>query len=158
MRLFRQNEQGNWADVFIRIERELRMAAAESVGAIEKYKEYDSGNVVLVNMYNDLAVGMGKMGRYDEAEDACKMALRCGPKRAETYNTMGAVGYMQGRYDEAIENYRRAIELKPDYAVQKRGWRTEPMFATPMSRHTLRDIKPPVNHGNRVQLVSVQGL
>jgi tetratricopeptide (TPR) repeat protein len=54
-------------------------------------------------------------GRLPEAETECRHAIRLAPS-AKAYYALGTVSQLQGRLDEAIEAYRQALALKPDYA------------------------------------------
>ncbi len=57
-----------------------------------------------------------ELGRYLEAIEACKQAIRTNPEDAEAHNNLGNAYDELGRYQEAIEAYKQAIKIKPDFA------------------------------------------
>ncbi|MGA2071311.1 MAG: tetratricopeptide repeat protein, partial [Sedimentisphaerales bacterium] len=65
--------------------------------------------------YN-LGVAYGELGRYQEAIEALKQAIRIKPDLAEAHYNLGNAYNSLGRYQDAIESYKQAIRIKPDYA------------------------------------------
>ena len=64
----------------------------------------------------DHLVGLYNQGRF---EDALKLGVVLSeqfPDNPEIPNIVGAIYSGLGKYEKAISNYNRAIELKPDYA------------------------------------------
>jgi tetratricopeptide (TPR) repeat protein len=66
--------------------------------------------------YNNLGVTYYKLGRYQEAIEACKQAIIIKPDYAEAYCNLGVAYGNLGRYQDEIEAYKQAIRIKPDYA------------------------------------------
>jgi uncharacterized protein (TIGR02145 family) len=66
--------------------------------------------------YFNLGVDHAEAGRYQEAIEAFKQAIKLKPDDAEAYNNLGFAYNKLGRLQEAIEAYKQAIKLKPDYA------------------------------------------
>jgi protein O-mannosyl-transferase len=67
-------------------------------------------------VYNNLGVACDNLGRYQDAVESYKQAIRIKPDYSKAhYNLGGAYGKV-GRYQEAIESYQQAIRIKPDYA------------------------------------------
>lgn len=67
----------------------------------------------------NMAIALGDLGRFDEAE---KVLLDVKDKDAsivQTYNSLGYIYYKKGALDLAKENFEKAIELKPDYQQAK---------------------------------------
>lgn len=58
-------------------------------------------------------------GRLDEAEKAFLRVLREGGKVAFVYNNLGVVYQMRGDQVRAIEQFREAIRLQPNYAAPR---------------------------------------
>jgi len=57
-----------------------------------------------------------KLGRYEEAIEACKQAIRIEPDFAAAHFTLGRAYYGLGRHQEAMEAYKQAIRIEPDFA------------------------------------------
>ncbi len=66
--------------------------------------------------FSNLGTAYAYRGRYQEAIDACKQAIRIKPDIAETYNNLGVAYTGMGRHQEAIDACKQALRLKPDYA------------------------------------------
>jgi tetratricopeptide (TPR) repeat protein len=62
---------------------------------------------------------LGK-GDYDKAIEAFQKLAQAAPKVAEVHANLGAVYYFAGRYERAIRECRRALELKP--ALRRPGY------------------------------------
>jgi hypothetical protein len=62
----------------------------------------------LVNLY--------KSGQMAKAEQACKELLNTYPQTLVAINVLGATLRGQGKLQEAVQAYDKAIQLKPDYA------------------------------------------
>jgi len=65
---------------------------------------------------NNLGVVLSQQGRYDQAAENYRKAIRDCPVYAEAYYNLGIALQKQGQSDEAISNYRQALKLNPDYA------------------------------------------
>jgi serine/threonine-protein kinase len=53
---------------------------------------------------------------YAAAVDAYRASLRLEPRRPEAHNDLGFALVQAGRRDEALAEFRRAVQLRPDYA------------------------------------------
>lgn len=61
------------------------------------------------------SVIMGKMGNLKLAERMCKLIINLDPSHAEAHNNLGNTYKDQGRIEEAITTYKKALALKHDY-------------------------------------------
>jgi len=62
-----------------------------------------------------------KSGRFQEAIEAYKQAVRIRPDYAEAHLGLGSAYFYSGRYPEAIEAYEQALRIRPDYAEAHDG-------------------------------------
>ena len=76
-------------------------------------KENDKDAVAHYN----LGVVYVKSGRYPEATEEFKEAIRIKPDYADAHFNLGLAYRKLGKYREAIEAYGQAIRIKPDYAI-----------------------------------------
>ena len=91
-------------------------AAKDWSGLLEHSRRWTKAQPGEPAAWYSLGVAYFELGRYQEAADACKEALRLKPDLAEAWNTLGAAYSDQGRYQEAVDAYKEALRLKPDYA------------------------------------------
>lgn len=61
----------------------------------------------------NLAVVLGRQGRWEEARRELEVALELAPERAEVHLALGAVAAGQGQDHLAVDHYGRALELAP---------------------------------------------
>jgi tetratricopeptide (TPR) repeat protein len=67
---------------------------------------------IIVNLGNTLL----SQGRFDEAIDQYREALRLKPNLAEAYANLGVALKNQGKLEDALAQYNRALELDPELA------------------------------------------
>ena len=60
---------------------------------------------------------LSRRGRFAEAIEKYRTAIRLDPDYAMAHNSLGNVLYMQNELEEAIEEFHIAIRLDPDYAA-----------------------------------------
>jgi len=67
--------------------------------------------------YNNLGATYGRMGRWSDAVNSFKAALKnpVYQKQEVAYNSIGDAYYRLGRIDEAIESYREAVKRVQDF-------------------------------------------
>jgi Flp pilus assembly protein TadD len=65
--------------------------------------------------YSNLGFAYIKLGRYNEAIEACKQAIRIRSDDAKAHYNLGIVYDELGRRQEAIEAFEQTIRIKPDY-------------------------------------------
>jgi Flp pilus assembly protein TadD len=86
-----------------------------SAEALENYKKALELDANCASAHINLAVTLVQSGNFAEAESHYRRALS-GRSTAETHNGLGYVIGRQGRTDEAVAEFRKAIELDPKYA------------------------------------------
>jgi tetratricopeptide (TPR) repeat protein len=65
--------------------------------------------------YHNLGLTYGKTGKYQEAVDAYKQAIKIKPD-ADAYRNLGIAYNDLGKHQEAVDAYKQAIKIKPDFA------------------------------------------
>ena len=66
-----------------------------------------------------MAIALGDLERFDEAEKILLNVKEKDASIAETYNSLGYIYYKKGVFPKAVENFQKAIEIKPDYEQAK---------------------------------------
>ncbi len=78
------------------------------------------------NPYNDIGSYLIQQGNYDEAITWLELALKS--KRYDSYHfahlNLGRAFELKGLWFEAIDEYQKAIEIAPDYALAKKLYYT----------------------------------
>ena len=94
-------------------------AAAQEAGLYDKAAELFHKAIAMdpanaAEPYNYLGYMWAEQNSHlDEAEDAIKRALQLEPENGAYLDSMAWVEYRQGKYDQALENLKRAIENLP---------------------------------------------
>jgi len=94
-------------------------AAAQEAGIYDKAAELFHKAIAMdpanaAEPYNYLGYMWAEQNSHlDEAEDAIKRALQLDPENGAYLDSMAWVEYRQGKYDQALENLKRAIENLP---------------------------------------------
>jgi tetratricopeptide (TPR) repeat protein len=83
--------------------------------AIKHYRQALALDPARVEIYNNLGNALRQQGELAEAEAVLREATGLDPDYAEAYANLGKVLMVKGgALDEALANYRRALELNPD--------------------------------------------
>ena len=89
--------------------------------AIEQCKKAIKVDPEFGNPYNDIGAYFVEMGKFEEAILWLKKALtaaRYEPKHYPHFN-LGRIYEIQGNWTEAMEEYKKALELFPTYSLAK---------------------------------------
>jgi Tfp pilus assembly protein PilF len=66
--------------------------------------------------FNNLGLACSRHGRYNEAIEAYKQAIKIKPNLAESYTNLGAAYANLGHLSEAIDAFKMAAQIDPDLA------------------------------------------
>ena len=91
--------------------------------ALELHPDYETDVYVLreqsyLTLFNE-AVGPLGEGKTEEAMSFLAQANMMYDRRPEAFSTLGTLHLQRGEFDEAIEAYRKAIEITEDYIDQQ---------------------------------------
>jgi len=98
----------------------LRKSISCAEQAIAVDPTYAPAYVGLADAYNLLAGhgGLAPKETFPKARAAAMIALEIDPSLAETYASLAFINYrFDWRFDEAEENFQKAIQLKPNYST-----------------------------------------
>ena len=91
--------------------------AGDYNSAISNYLQAISIDRFCLSAYYHCAIAYIRLRDYDNAlEMITKLLKLCPPPMASLYEMRGTVNYCLKRYDAAIEDYNRTIEIKPEAA------------------------------------------
>jgi len=91
----------------------INLWARDYEEALSYFEEVVKKNPRNADAYFYIGVCNGKLGRYTEAAEAFKQAIR---DYAEAHNYLGVAYAELGRYKEAVEAFKQAIHIEPDDA------------------------------------------
>ena len=110
MRLFRQRERGNWAEVMDRVATVLETLVSRPV------KQAVAVNPEDPEAHCNLGVALGGQGDLQAAVDAFGRALAITPDFPEAHYNLGKALQEQGDLEAATKAYGQALAINPDYA------------------------------------------
>ena len=76
------------------------------------------------NTASNLANALTEKKRYTEAYDFHRRAVRWNPNNPIAHNNFGQLLRQQGKHDDAVQHFQRALKLKPDYAAARKNLRS----------------------------------
>ena len=88
--------------------KDVAAALAAFEAAADARRDWNEGHLWRANALADL-------GRYAEAEDSCREAVRLGPEDTRPHISLGSCLSKMGRHAEAIMCYREGLRLGPAY-------------------------------------------
>jgi tetratricopeptide (TPR) repeat protein len=88
---------------------------------LELQPQYADARAEFVTATNRLAVGLLQAGQVPRAFQYCQAGLKTVNDNAVLHNTMGAIYGQQGKLTLAVESFRRAVELDPEFGDAKRN-------------------------------------
>ena len=84
----------------------------KAIALMREAREENPTDITLVRAEAEMVYKMGDIARYDEL---MQQVLQFDPSDPEPYYNIGVVAATSGNPAKAIEFYKKAIELKPDY-------------------------------------------
>jgi tetratricopeptide (TPR) repeat protein len=78
-------------------------------------------NPGLSSAYANLATAYLALDRPGEAARVCEAGIMRAGADAEVYHALGAAHHKRKRYPQAIENYKQALKLRPEFALAHRN-------------------------------------
>jgi tetratricopeptide (TPR) repeat protein len=71
-------------------------------------------------VYNQLAYAYDDIGDFEKSIWAINQYIRIAPEEANPYDSRGDLYAYNGKIDQAIESYKKALEIKPDFYMSLR--------------------------------------
>jgi len=96
------------------IAKKLEEERPEDVEAASKSKESGKTDNERAFEHYNAGIEASQAGRYDEAITEFKKSLQYNDRIWQTYQYLGSCYYNQGLEEEAVQAYRKALELNPD--------------------------------------------
>jgi tetratricopeptide (TPR) repeat protein len=82
---------------------------AEAERALRRALELRPG----ADVHANLGATLHALGRFEEAAESCRQALRLDPRNASAHNNLGVALFAHGRREEALAAHRQAVALDP---------------------------------------------
>jgi len=138
---FQETASGNYADAVRVLERLTELFPQEKeaylfLGCIHLFYLHDPEPAILafrsaINVdplyklaYNYLSYAYNEIGNYQESDWAIDKYISLVPGEFNPYDTKGDLSAFQGKRDQAIASYQKALAIKPsqDYSTRKLGF------------------------------------
>ncbi|MDD5555819.1 MAG: tetratricopeptide repeat protein [bacterium] len=88
----------------------------DAAAAAAVYGVMAEAGAVGPDIFNALAVALQRSGRLDAAAAAGERGVSLFPEDAALRNNLGTIYALRAEYERAVEEYRRAVEIRPDFA------------------------------------------
>jgi len=89
--------------------------------AVAEYEKATKINPSFSQPYNQMGYAYRFLERYEEAEAAFKTYIELIPDDPNPYDSYAELLMKMGRFDESIENYRKALEINPGFVFSHLG-------------------------------------
>ena len=115
VRLFRQTEEGDWAEVFRRIRLQLTRTPKESLQQQSGYRLRDNtARSKLAPLYRQAAQAY-MQGDFHGSRQLCLEMLAIEPRNFEINELLGMIYVKSANYTEAFQHLKRAAMMKPGH-------------------------------------------
>uniref|UniRef100_A0A0K0CVK2 SGTA_dimer domain-containing protein n=1 Tax=Angiostrongylus cantonensis TaxID=6313 RepID=A0A0K0CVK2_ANGCA len=121
------------------------MKSSQFDAAVSKYNEAIKLNRDPVYFCNR-AAAYCRLEQYDLAIQDCRTALALDPKYSKAYGRMGLALSCQNRYEQAVEAYKKALELDPTQESFKNNLRIAEEKVKELEAAAQASGVPPVKH------------
>jgi tetratricopeptide (TPR) repeat protein len=98
-------------------------------GAIEHYRKATEINPQLSTAFNLLGYANRQAGDFAEAEKAFQAYVRLIPNDPNPYDSYAELLLKMGRFDDAIAQYRKALEIQPNFVNAHQGIAMAQLYA-----------------------------
>src|SRR6266404_558024 len=91
----------------------------QALSAYEKVIAIEPGYSDLHRIYSNISLAYIRLERYEDSAAACKRAIQLSPNNPYGYTGLADTYYFQQRYDEALEMYKKGLDVGvvDDYMV-----------------------------------------
>src|SRR4029079_3499523 len=96
--------------------------------AIEHYKKAAELAPTYSPAFNILGYAHRQAGDYASAEQAFQKYIELIPKDPNPYDSYGELLLKMGRFDEAIAQYRKALQIDPNFLASHQGIASDLMY------------------------------
>lgn len=114
---------------------------AEAIDVLERARAIDPRSPLILNSLGLYSL----LGRHDEAISALRRHVEVAPLKANAWDSLGLALHWAGNYDEALDAYARALELRPDFDVA-RYHRAAVHVQLGRFRAAIADVQQCINH------------
>ena len=83
---------------------------------VKYYESIDQNHLPHLNYYN-ISICLQALKRFREAKETALKSIEIDPTFADGFNKLGNIYRLTGRSTDAVEAYRRAVELNPKFTV-----------------------------------------
>lgn len=88
---------------------------AGAVAALKKSSSLNPGGPASPGTLNSVAYQLAGAGKLDDALNVLQVAIQLYPKEANLYDSTGEFLLRKGEKAKALESYKKALEISPDY-------------------------------------------
>ena len=92
---------------------QLQLDRAMNDAALASARKAKAGNFTDPKIWTSLGALFGKLAQYPDAEDCDRRAIQLNPYLAVAYSDLGYGQFCEGRVEDAIGNYKKALDLDP---------------------------------------------
>jgi len=89
--------------------------------AVEKYKVYLKADSKNPDVLVDMGVCYYDLGKYDDAQNLMKEALKQKPDHQIAHLNLGVISIAAGKHDEAVEWWKKTVAINPNSDIAKRA-------------------------------------